>query len=98
MLRFFSLSSGSCGNCYYLGTSEKGILIDAGASCRRLVRMLKDNDINLVDTKEERYNSSNMFEKLKSALPFELTEDQLNAVEQVITSIVKAYQLGRKKE
>ena len=49
MLRFFSLSSGSCGNCYYLGTSEKGILIDAGASCRRLVRMLKDNDIN-VDT------------------------------------------------
>lgn len=28
----------------------------------------------------------------------DLSEDQLNAVEQVITSIIKAYQLGRKKE
>ena len=28
----------------------------------------------------------------------DLSEDQLNAVEQVTTSIVKAYQLGRKKE
>ncbi|MDD4697578.1 MAG: MBL fold metallo-hydrolase, partial [Fermentimonas sp.] len=27
---FFSLSSGSCGNCYYLGNSYYGILIDAG--------------------------------------------------------------------
>ena len=46
MLKFFSLSSGSCGNCYYLGTEEKGILIDAGASCRKLVRMFKDHNIN----------------------------------------------------
>ena len=25
-----SLSSGSCGNCYYLGGPDGGILIDAG--------------------------------------------------------------------
>ena len=46
MLKFFSLSSGSCGNCYYLGTEDRGILIDAGASCRKLVRMFKDHNIN----------------------------------------------------
>ena len=27
---FMSLSSGSSGNCYYLGTDEHAILIDAG--------------------------------------------------------------------
>ena len=46
MLRFFSLSSGSCGNCYYLGSRDKGILIDAGASCRKLVKMFKENNID----------------------------------------------------
>lgn len=35
-LRFISLSSGSCGNCYYLGDAEGGLLIDAGVSLRRL--------------------------------------------------------------
>ncbi len=34
MLRFISLSSGSAGNCYFLGNGEKGILIDAGVSLR----------------------------------------------------------------
>lgn len=36
MVKFMSLSSGSCGNCYYLGTENSGILIDAGVSLRRL--------------------------------------------------------------
>ena len=31
---FFSLSSGSCGNCYYLGNNRYGILIDAGLGPR----------------------------------------------------------------
>ena len=41
-VKFKSLSSGSCGNCYFLGTfnqggtCEAGILIDAGVSPRRL--------------------------------------------------------------
>lgn len=34
MIRFISLSSGSAGNCYFLGNEEKGILIDAGVSLR----------------------------------------------------------------
>lgn len=41
MLRFMSLSSGSCGNCYYLESQEgagqrHAVLIDAGVSLRRL--------------------------------------------------------------
>lgn len=40
MVRFMSFSSGSCGNCYYLGTQDRGILIDAGVSVRRLRKAL----------------------------------------------------------
>ena len=42
-----SLSSGSCGNCYYLGTSEGGILIDAGVSLRRLKKTLLENGLDM---------------------------------------------------
>ncbi len=35
-LYFLSFSSGSSGNCYYLGTKDRGILIDAGISIKRL--------------------------------------------------------------
>lgn len=42
-----SLSSGSCGNCYYLGTSDGGILIDAGVSLRRLKKALLDNGLDM---------------------------------------------------
>ena len=35
-VRFMSLSSGSCGNCYWFGSEAGGILIDAGVSLRRL--------------------------------------------------------------
>ena len=46
-IRFMSLSSGSCGNCYYLGTSEGGILIDAGVSLRRLKKTLLENGLDM---------------------------------------------------
>ena len=45
MVRFISLSSGSCGNCYYLGTGTEGILIDAGVSLRRLKKVLQEYDL-----------------------------------------------------
>ena len=40
-IRFKSFSSGSCGNCYYLGVKQEGtgmagVLIDAGVSLRRV--------------------------------------------------------------
>ena len=42
-----SFSSGSCGNCYYLGSESGGILIDAGVSLRRLKRTLLENGLDL---------------------------------------------------
>jgi phosphoribosyl 1,2-cyclic phosphodiesterase len=45
MVKFMSLSSGSCGNCYYLGTEKGGIIIDAGVSLRRLKKVLQEYDL-----------------------------------------------------
>ncbi len=45
MAKFMSLSSGSCGNCYYLGTENGGILIDAGVSLRRLKKVLQEYNL-----------------------------------------------------
>lgn len=42
MLKFISFSSGSCGNCYYLGDGKDGLLIDAGVSLRRLKKYLEE--------------------------------------------------------
>ena len=39
---FCSLGSGSCGNCYYLGTLTDAILIDAGIGIRRMLKYLTD--------------------------------------------------------
>ena len=39
---FMSLSSGSSGNCYYLGTDEDAILIDAGIPVKQIKGYLKD--------------------------------------------------------
>ena len=47
MVRFMSLSSGSCGNCYYLGTETSGILIDAGVSLRRLKKALAEHGLTM---------------------------------------------------
>lgn len=46
-LLFFSLASGSSGNCYYLGTSEYGILIDAGIGFRIIKKSLKEKGIEI---------------------------------------------------
>ncbi|GHV11210.1 MBL fold hydrolase [Bacteroidia bacterium] len=46
-IQFLSLASGSSGNCYYLGTPEYGILLDAGIGLRSIKKILRDNDIEL---------------------------------------------------
>ncbi len=53
MVRFMSFSSGSCGNCYYIGTDgdgdaigPRGLLIDAGVSLRRLKKHLEENGLS----------------------------------------------------
>ena len=47
MLKFLSLSSGSCGNCYFLTNGKAGIVIDAGVSLRRLKKILTENGFGL---------------------------------------------------
>jgi phosphoribosyl 1,2-cyclic phosphodiesterase len=46
-LKFLSLASGSSGNCYYLGTDEYGILLDAGIGMRSMKKTLRDNNIEI---------------------------------------------------
>jgi phosphoribosyl 1,2-cyclic phosphodiesterase len=46
-LNFCSLSSGSSGNCYYLGNEFHGILIDAGISATSIRKFLKKMDISM---------------------------------------------------
>ena len=46
-LRFFSLASGSSGNCYYIGTPSYGILIDAGIGVRQIKKVLKEHGIEI---------------------------------------------------
>jgi len=46
-LNFCSLSSGSSGNCYYLGNEFHGILIDAGISATSIRKFLKEMDISM---------------------------------------------------
>ena len=51
-VKFKSFSSGSCGNCYFLGLEEEGVftdavLIDAGVSLRAVKRELQNEKIPL---------------------------------------------------
>jgi phosphoribosyl 1,2-cyclic phosphodiesterase len=46
-LNFCSLSSGSSGNCYYIGNEFHGILIDAGISATLIRKFLKDIGISM---------------------------------------------------
>lgn len=43
--KFFCLGSGSSGNCYYLGTAQYGILIDAGIGIRTITKTLREYGI-----------------------------------------------------
>ncbi|MDR1644258.1 MAG: MBL fold metallo-hydrolase [Tannerellaceae bacterium] len=45
-LYFLSLASGSSGNCYYLGTTGYGILIDAGVGVRTVKKVLKEKQLD----------------------------------------------------
>lgn len=44
--KFFSLGSGSSGNCYYLGNNDHGILIDAGVGIRKVLKTLREYGIS----------------------------------------------------
>lgn len=41
MFSFASIASGSNGNCYYIGNSDRSILVDIGISCRLLEKRMR---------------------------------------------------------
>ncbi len=47
MARVFTLSSGSDGNCAYIGDAESGILIDLGISFKKLKAQLDEYDMSI---------------------------------------------------
>ena len=47
MARLCPLFSGSRGNCYYLGSAKKGILIDAGRSAKQIENSLLYNGLDI---------------------------------------------------
>ncbi|MEG0517662.1 MAG: MBL fold metallo-hydrolase [Bacteroidales bacterium] len=47
MVKFFSISSGSNGNCYYIGNEHTALLIDAGIGPRTVKKRLAEHGIAL---------------------------------------------------
>lgn len=47
MARVYPLFSSSEGNCTYIGSSKCGILIDAGVSCKKIIKALSDNSLDI---------------------------------------------------
>lgn len=47
MIRFFSLSSGSNGNCYYIGDENTAFLIDSGIGPRTVKKRLAENGVDI---------------------------------------------------
>ena len=45
--KFISIASGSSGNCFYLGTSAYGILIDSGIGIRMVRKVLRERGISI---------------------------------------------------
>ncbi|KAA9042288.1 MBL fold metallo-hydrolase [Ginsengibacter hankyongi] len=46
-----SLNSGSNGNCYYVGTENEAVLIDAGISCREVEKRMKRLNLSMKKVK-----------------------------------------------
>jgi phosphoribosyl 1,2-cyclic phosphodiesterase len=46
-INFCSLASGSSGNCYYIGNTSHGILVDAGIGVKSIKKRLKDIGVPL---------------------------------------------------
>ncbi len=48
---FMSFGSGSSGNCYYVGTPDEGILVDAGVDLAEVGRAMRDNGLSFSNVK-----------------------------------------------
>ncbi len=51
MAKAVPLFSGSKGNCYYIGSGNEGVLIDAGRSCKQIEQALELNSVDIKNVK-----------------------------------------------
>lgn len=47
MLYTCSLNSGSNGNCYYIGSEDEAVLIDAGLTCKETEKRMKESNLDI---------------------------------------------------
>jgi phosphoribosyl 1,2-cyclic phosphodiesterase len=86
-LYFASLNSGSNANCYYAGTRQDAILIDAGLSCRETEKRMKEaglpmENLRAIFISHEHTDHINGLSGLakKYRLPVYITDSTLNAL------------------
>jgi len=102
-LYFTSLNSGSNANCYYAGTLEEGILIDAGLSCRETEKRMKLSNLPMENVKavfishehtDLIYGLAGLAKKYH--LPVYITHTTLNAIPFPIdSSLVRSFTHGK---
>ena len=46
MLEICAIASGSNGNCYYIGNEKDAVLIDAGISCKQIIRRMDEQGLS----------------------------------------------------
>ena len=102
-LYFTSLNSGSNANCYYAGTREDGILIDAGLSCRETEKRMLEAGLPMENLRgifishehtDHIYGLPGLAKKYR--LPLYITHSTLNALPFPLeNSLVKNFTHGK---
>ncbi|MGF7140642.1 MBL fold metallo-hydrolase [Roseimarinus sediminis] len=46
MVEVCAIASGSNGNCYYIGTEEEAVLVDAGISCKQILLRMEERGLD----------------------------------------------------
>ncbi|GAF03748.1 MBL fold metallo-hydrolase [Saccharicrinis fermentans] len=85
MIEICALASGSNGNCYYIGSDEEAIIIDAGISRRKIMERMKSRGIDPTKLKagfithehQDHYRGAKILSK-KEEIPFYISEQTLN--------------------
>lgn len=103
-LYFSSLNSGSNANCYYAGTRESGLLVDAGLSCRETEKRMKSLGLPMENLRgifishehsDHIYGLPGLVKKYR--LPVYITEKTLNSLPFSLEDhLVRSFTHGRK--
>ena len=90
-LTFFSLGSGSCGNCYYLATESDAIIIDCGIGIRRFKKHMLEYGMKIGKVRallithdhSDHCKGAASFRKRHPSVPFFANGDTADAIASV---------------